>query len=273
MKVSVIFTTYNQAEWLEKVLWGFSAQTYKPCEVVVADDGSRADTKEVIEKMRAATGLEIIHIWHPDDGFRKCEILNKAIVRSTGEYLIFTDGDCIPPPHFIANHVRFSEKGYFLSGGYIKLPMSLSKSLTRDDILSGHATDPVWLAKHGMGWNPKLLKLTRSEFLANLLNKITTTKATWNGHSSSTWRQYIFETNGFDMRMQYGGQDREFGERLMNMGIKGKQVRYHCATVHLDHKRGYATKESIQKNRSIRKQTEQERIKRTSHGISELGDF
>ncbi len=67
--------------------------------------------------------------------------------------------------------------------------------------------------------------------------------------------------------MQYGGQDREFGERLMNMGIKTRQVRYRCSCVHLDHGRGYASPESIAKNKSIRKHTREQRIKRTDHGI------
>ncbi len=100
-----------------------------------------------------------------------------------------------------------------------------------------------------------------------ILDALTITRATWNGHSSSTWKKHIIETNGFDERMQYGGQDREFGERLMNMGIKPRQVRYRCSCVHLDHGRGYARPESIAKNRSIRKHTRENGITRTDHGI------
>jgi len=47
----------------------------------------------------------------------------------------------------------------------------------------------------------------------------------------------ILKVNGFDERMQYGGQDRELGERLFNAGIKSKQLRYSAVVVHLDHKR------------------------------------
>ena len=36
--------------------------------------------------------------------------------------------------------------------------------------------------------------------------------------------------------MHYGGQDREFGERMFNLGIKSKQIRYSAIVLHLDHK-------------------------------------
>jgi hypothetical protein len=67
--------------------------------------------------------------------------------------------------------------------------------------------------------------------------------------------------------MQYGGQDRELGERLMNFGIKGKQIRYSAICVHLDHKRGYKTKESIQFNIGIRKETKSLKKTWTEFGI------
>lgn len=267
MHASVIFTTYNHPKWLEKVLWGFSVQTYRDFEIIVADDGSRDDTRELIERLSKEIDIPIVHVWQEDDGFRKCEILNKAILASHGDYLIFTDGDCIPHPEFVENHVNLAEKGRFLSGGYFKLPMDLSEKISKEDILSGNATRPGWLLKHGLKFTPKLSKLISNRGLGAVLDFLTTSRATWNGHSASTWREYILKTNGFDERMQYGGQDREFGERLENMGIRGKQVRYRCSCVHLDHKRGYATPESINKNRNIRKQTRKNKILRTDYGI------
>ena len=54
------------------------------------------------------------------------------------------------------------------------------------------------------------------------MNFITPAKATWNGMNSSGWRDDILFVNGFDERMQYGGEDREMGERMFNMGIRAK---------------------------------------------------
>ena len=92
-------------------------------------------------------------------------------------------------------------------------------------------------------------------FISKILNWITPTNASWNGHNSSGWKKDIENVNGFDERMQYGGQDRELGERLFNFGLKSKQLRYSAVCVHLDHKRGYKTPESIAKNLGIRNTT------------------
>ncbi len=267
MFASVIFTTYNHPKWLEKTLWGFSAQSYRDFEIIVADDGSGPETRAVVESLCGQIDIPIRHIWQEDDGFQKCRIMNKAIVESRGEYLIFTDGDCIPHPDFVKNHVELARENTMLSGGYFKLPLEVSRAISKQDILSGRATSPGWLLKHGVPFTPKIAKLISHPLLGALLDALTITRATWNGHSASTWKKHVLATNGFDERMQYGGQDREFGERLMNMGIKARQVRYRCSCAHLDHGRGYARPESIARNRGIREHTRAQRVTRTEHGI------
>lgn len=267
MFASVIFTTYNHPKWLEKTLWGFSAQTYRDFEVIVADDGSGPETRAVVEAVSAQIDIPVRHVWQEDDGFQKCRILNKAIVASRGEYLIFTDGDCIPHPDFVRNHVELAAENCLLSGGYFKLPLDVSRAISREDILNGNCTRPGWLLSHGVPFTPKIAKLYSHRLWGAILDAMTITRATWNGHSSSTWKKHVLAVNGFDERMQYGGQDREFGERLVNLGLSTRQVRYRCSCVHLDHGRGYARPESIARNRQIRRQTRERRVTRTEHGI------
>ena len=151
-------------------------------------------------------------------------------------------------------------------------PLDVSRNISRQDILAGNSTNPRWLLKHGVPFTPKIAKLYSSPFWGQVLDWLTITRATWNGHSASTWKKHVLETNGFDERMQYGGQDREFGERLVNLGLKTRQVRYRCSCAHLDHGRGYASKESIMRNRQIRRQTRQEKLTRTEHGLNLLAE-
>ncbi|MGK7394601.1 MAG: glycosyltransferase family 2 protein [Candidatus Cyclobacteriaceae bacterium M3_2C_046] len=266
-KVSVIFTTYNSVDWLEKVLWGFANQQDRNFEIVVADDGSGAETREKIAQVGQAFKLDIKHVWQPDEGFQKSRILNKAIQASTTPYLIFTDGDCVPRKDFVAVHKKYSQPGFFLSGGYFKLPLTTSKRITQKDIFEGRAFEAEWLLANGLEWTYKLLKLTSSGWKEKALNRFTPAGAPWNGHNASGWKEDILAVNGYDERMQYGGQDRELGERLFNNGIKSKQIRYSAICIHLDHKRGYATPESIQKNLNIRKQTRNQRVTWTAYGI------
>ena len=266
---SVIFTTYNQPRALELVLWGYAVQTRRDFEVVVADDGSGDETRETIERVRAATGMAVRHVWHEDRGFRKTEILNRAILAAGAEYLVFTDGDCIPRADFVDTHLRLAERGRFLSGGYLKLPQRVSEAVTPDDVRTGRVADVEWL--RAQGWKPgrHALRLLRSEGAATLLDLVTPTRASWNGHNSSCWREAVEAVNGFDLDMAYGGLDRAVGERMENAGIHGKQVRFRAPVLHLHHERPYVDREKLRRNRAIRDRIRRQGETRAPRGLAE----
>lgn len=267
-KISVIVSTYNSEEWLKKVLWGFNCQIFKDFEVVVADDGSGPKTRELLESMSKEVFYKIVHVWQEDEGFQKSRILNKAVTACSADYIIMTDGDCIPREDFVEVHYINKEEGYFISGGYYMLPMNISKLISLKDIELQNCFKINWLKEQGVPKTFKNNKLTASGFISKFLNTFTPTNASWNGHNSSGWKKDIVNVNGFDERMQYGGQDRELGERLFNFGIKSKQLRYSAVCVHLDHKRGYKTPESIAKNQSIRKETRNQKLVWSHYGIT-----
>jgi glycosyltransferase involved in cell wall biosynthesis len=270
MRVSAIITTYNQPAQLEKVMWGYARQRSATFELIIADDGSGPATTEMIDRVASQTGLDVLHIWHKDRGFRKTEILNRAILAARGDYLIFSDGDCIPRDDFVAAHARLAKKGCFLSGGYIKLPKEVSTSISVDDIKSGRVMDAHTL--RSLGWHPgkRALRLLRGGALPTILDVVTPTRRTWNGHNSSTWRSAIMSVNGFDLDMAYGGLDRALGERLINTGMKGKQVRHRTPCLHLHHERPYVDSAKWKHNHEIRKRIRRDREIRAHNGIAEL---
>ncbi|WP_430812027.1 MULTISPECIES: glycosyltransferase family 2 protein [unclassified Carboxylicivirga] len=265
--VSVIVSTYNQPHWLEKVLRGLACQSIKKFEIVIADDGSGPETKGVIERCRKILSLDIKHVWHDDDGFRKTKILNEAVKVSGGDYLIFLDGDCIPRRDFVETHLRNSAKGFFLSGGAFRLPMSVSKVISGDDIQSGRIFKIKWLLKAGVPLSVKASKLVESSWFTRFMNKVTPAGATWNGGNSSTWREYIFALNGFNEDMHYGAEDREFGSRLGNYGIRGKQIRYSAICLHLDHGRSYINNSHLKENKAIWRKSIKDKVLKTERGI------
>ncbi|RTE53232.1 glycosyltransferase [Arenibacter aquaticus] len=266
--ISVIISTYNSEEWLRKVLYGFNQQTFRGFEVVIADDGSGPKTKELIQQMGSEVFFRMVHIWQEDDGFQKSRILNKAVRACKADYIIMTDGDCIPRQDFVAVHYLNSAPGYFISGGYYMLPMHISKLIGKEDIEKQNCFNIHWLKSHGIPKKFKNSKLTVKGRVSKIFNSLTPTNASWNGHNSSGWKSDILKVNGFDERMQYGGQDRELGERLLNSGIRAKQLRYSAVCVHLDHKRGYKTMHSIAKNKAIRKVVRTSRCTWTPYGIA-----
>lgn len=267
MAISVIISTYNSPDWLEKVLWGYDNQTFTNFEVIIADDGSTNETASLIKKTQSMVSFPIKHVWHKDAGFRKCEILNSAIQASTYEYLVISDGDCIPREDFLDTHFRLRKPNHFLSGGYLKLPMNVSEDISKEDITTQNCFKLPWLRKKGLKISSlKSWKLTAGKY-QHILNRITPTNASWNGHNASGWKKDALAVNGFNEKMRYGALDREFGERLMNNGVKPIQIRYSAICIHLDHKRGYVNIQDLEKNAAIRKKTKNKRRVWCEHGI------
>lgn len=264
--LSVIVSTYQATEWLEKVLWGYLAQSHRDFELVIADDGSTGETARLLARYRDE-GVPIRHIWQKDDGFRKSRILNKAIVAARADYLVFSDGDCIPRRDFLEVHAGQARRGLFLSGGYVKLPMEASRAITRSDVGTGRAFSVRWIRRRGGRNLRRLAKLAVPSLAAGAADLLTTTRPNWNGHNASGWRDDILAVNGLDERMGYYRQDRELGDRLENSGVRGLGIRYRALCVHLDHERSYVSDESIRRNRAIRRHTRSQRIAWTPFGI------
>lgn len=271
MRAAVVLSTYNQPEWLRKTLWGYARQTHPDFEVVVADDGSGDATAAVVAEARSQyPSLELRHVWHADTGYRKCVILNRAIVAAGAPYLIFSDGDCIPRRDFVATHVRLARPGTYLSGGAVRLPRDVSEAITEADVATGRAFDVQWLRAQGFDPGRRRLRLLQGTAWPAVLDALSPTGATWNGNNASTWRDAVVRANGFEHEMGYGGQDREFGERLVNLGLTGVLIRHRAVTIHLDHGRPYRTEESLRRNREIRDETRRSGRVRARYGIDEL---
>jgi glycosyltransferase involved in cell wall biosynthesis len=270
MRLSVIVSTYNKPHFLERVLWGYAVQTDRDFELVVADDGSGDETAELIRRVRAESKMDIVHVWHEDRGFRKTEILNRAIVASRGDYLLFTDGDCIPRRNVVEVHRALARPGRYLAGGYLKLPAGVSERITVEDVTSGRVGELRWL--WAQGWRPgrRALRLVRSPKLAALFDRITPTAAHFHGNNASTWRDAILRVNGFEGKMGYGGLDRALGYRLENAGVRGMQIRHRAVALHLHHDRPYRRPEVVSANRAILDAITRERLVRAEQGIAEL---
>jgi glycosyltransferase involved in cell wall biosynthesis len=272
VRVSVVITTYNQPRQLELVLLGYAVQDDPYFDVVVADDGSGPETRAVVERMRAEVGkrLPIVHVWHEDRGFRKTEILNRAILAASGDYLLYTDGDCIPRSDLVSTHARLARRGRFLSGGYLKLPAPVTAAVDVEAVRGKRVFDPAWLRERGWSGGRHALRLTRSRLLAAALDAATPTRPTWNGHNASGWKEDLLAVNGYDTEMAYGGLDRALGERLENAGIRGVQVRFRAPVLHLHHDRPYVDPRKVRRNREFRARIRRDRIVRAPLGVAEL---
>ena len=121
---SLVICTYNWPQALELVLMSVKRQTHLPEEVIIADDGSREETSQLIKRFQKDFPTKLLHVWHEDIGFRRTVILNKAIAKATGDYIISIDGDIITEKHFIEDHLYLSEPGVFVYGKRAKIKES-----------------------------------------------------------------------------------------------------------------------------------------------------
>lgn len=266
--ISVIISTYNNPDYLEKVLWSYECQTYSNFEIIIADDGSGKSTENLVKSFSENSSLNLKHVWQEDKGFQKTKILNKAIVQTQSNYLIFTDGDCIARADFVETHRYMRRANCALSGGYFKLNAQISQLITKEIINSQNCFNVNWLIKQGQLKSFKMNKLSARGTKQWFLDTFTPTKATFDGMNVSCWKKDIIAVNGFDERMQYGGEDREIGERLVNKGLKFIQARYSLVCLHLEHERPYKTKKGLEFNKQIRKTTKSEKLSYTNFGIN-----
>ena len=114
MKTTLLITTYNWPKALELVLYSVLHQHVMPDEVVIADDGSTEETKKLIDRYADKMPVPVIWVWQEDKGFRRTSILNKAIAKATGDYIIQVDGDVVLSSHFVEDHIEMAQKGCFV---------------------------------------------------------------------------------------------------------------------------------------------------------------
>lgn len=268
VKVSVIVSTYNNPLALEKTLYGLCFQTRRDFEVLIADDGSAAATGEMIAGFQMESPLNIQHVWHEDQGFRKGRILNQAIVRAAGDYLILMDGDCIPRDDFVAAHCRLARPNYYIAGGsHIDIPRCVHPEISQKAIEAQWVFQVGWLVSQGMAAKKYRYRLSRNRFLVRLLDPITLRPGVLVGANASAWKKDVLAVNGFDETYTYGSDDKDLGVRMTNNGVKSRRLKYSLVCVHLAHPRAYASPDRILENKRKLRQVRAERITWTPHGI------
>lgn len=240
MRVSVIAAIYKDIEALQLIINALKQQDYNDFELIVAEDNN----DEIISNhLKTVTGIDIKHTTQSDNGVRKARSQNNAIIKSTGEYLIFIDGDCIPYPNFISSHVALSEKGYVLSGRRVNLGPRISKLIRKSSL------NPVKLAKNYLLFTPLLwldgtthigqgLALPTNGWLyKNIFSNRKKSNTNILGCNFSCFKEDIINIDGFDE--SYGEtalpDDTDIQWRFQASGLKLKSCKMVANVFHLHH--------------------------------------
>lgn len=276
-RLSVIVATYEWPEALGLVLRALSEQSDRNFEVVVADDGSGADTAEIVSRWEKAFVGELKHVWQPDLGWRKSRILNVGALEAQGDYLLYVDGDSLPRPRFIAAVRRAVIPGWFVASKRLHLTPRLSRQVIETQL-------PVWrwsTLRWVVGAPRELVAAPRETGRPGVLLPIRDRRRPWRhgqqefsppfdafGYCFGVFRRDFERVNGFDMRfVGWGAEDVDIAVRLRRLGLKCGWPGPQATMLHLWHPPKEGTMKS---NNPLRQATQQSTRVAAVKGLREL---
>ncbi|MDR1407016.1 MAG: glycosyltransferase family 2 protein [Tannerella sp.] len=258
-KVSLIVSTYNRPDALDLCLQSIARQTHLPDEVVIGDDGSTGDTRNLIDARRPAFPVPLVHVWQEDKGFRLAMSRNRAIAASRCEYIVEIDGDLILHRDFIADHLSLARKGHFLKGGRVFLSGKSSEKCCRSGTLPR-----IHFFSRGITRRPNTVRCPAlSRYLAARYQKHRFTAL---GCNMSFWREDCMRVNGYDELFEgWGSEDYDFASRLTNSGVKRLSLKFSAIVYHLWH--GAPPQKHIAANRQYYLDARKRHSARCTNGI------
>ncbi|MEN8116197.1 MAG: glycosyltransferase family 2 protein [Bacteroidota bacterium] len=229
MKISAIIVTYNKPDTLEVILASILNQKLIPDEVIIANDGSGQETADLISRFKKNFPVKLKHVWQEDKGFRAATIRNKAINESTGDCLIFSDGDLIFHPCFFYDFKKNLQEGVALIGSRVFLNNNYSEKILTNKKNQGR----ISFLSSGIEKNrlnsirlPMFSKLFRQKDFSRKLR----------GGLLAVWKQDIIKINGWNEDFTgWGMEDTELLARLFHSGIKFRKMKVAGITYHLWH--------------------------------------
>jgi glycosyltransferase involved in cell wall biosynthesis len=225
--VGLIVNTYNQPEYLARVLRSLSRQSVAPAQVVLADDGSNVETRQAFSDWTGQQAFGCEHVWQEKQGFRRSRILNLAIAAASAEYLVFLDGDSVPHPRFVEDHAHLAVRRQFLQG--------------HRALIEQRAAEYFGLGEFGQDrrralWQGQLRGLKHAYRWPRPMKRVRTDLRGVRGCNLAIWREDLVEVNGYNEAfVGWGREDSELSLRLMNAGARRVDVRGWAICYHLWH--------------------------------------
>jgi glycosyltransferase involved in cell wall biosynthesis len=257
---SLLIATYNWPEALELLLLSVLHQDRLPAEILIADDGSGPQTKELIQYYAQQFSIPVKHFWHEDKGFRKTIILNRAIASAGSEYIIEVDGDVILDPHFISDHLRLAESGTFVRGTRAHLRPAMTEQAIKKKQFRFH-------------YYSKGVKHRNNAFRSVVFSALGITKQmsshSVRGSNLAFWKEDFVKVNGYNNDLcGWGHEDEELAARFINNGIIKKKIKLACVQYHLYHPVASADEEPL--HRSIINKVIENKVLYCMNGLKQL---
>lgn len=257
--IGLIVNTYNQPDYLQRVLDSISRQTEPPDELLIADDGSNDKTRQVIDAWKARTRIACRHLWQPDDGFRRAQILNESIAHAAADYLVFLDGDTVAHPDFIRDHRAIARPGQFVQGHRCFIGKTAAVSFGQNEFFHDRrralTRGQISGLRNAFRW-PRPFRRVRNDVKGV------------RGCNLAIWRQDLIAVNGYNEAfVGWGREDTELTVRLLNRGLTRLDLRGWALCFHLWHPP--ANRALLSKNESLLAKAKAERANWCACGLNQ----
>jgi glycosyltransferase involved in cell wall biosynthesis len=227
MRISVAVITYNWPEALALVLRALAAQSELPYEVIVTDDGSREDTRALVQRLAKTYPTRLVYLWQADEGARMSRARNRAIAAAQGDYVVLLDGDMVAERHFIADHRAFARRGCFVQGSRVLADAALTARM----LAKGQAS--VGFFERGIERRRNALRMPA---IARIHARPGTKQRGIKSCNMGFWRDDLIRLNGFNEAMTgWGREDTELAVRAFHAGLLRRDVRFSALATHLYH--------------------------------------
>ena len=212
MRFSVVIPTYNRPERLQGCLEGFTRLDHPSWELIVVNDGGATSFSAIDEALRARLPLRTIDAPHAGPAAAR----NAGARLASGEFLAFTDDDCIPEPDWL----QALERGF---------------AEQRCDALGGSALNPYPESVPAVTWELYL------DFLREYFQDASGNGLMLPSNNVAFRREVFWSVNGFDESFPLAAaEDVDLAYRIVQAGHK--QRYYDPAQVWHHHRstaRGY----------------------------------
>jgi glycosyltransferase involved in cell wall biosynthesis len=232
--VSLVVATYDWPAALEAVLRALADQSDTDFEIVVADDGSGPATSHLVRA--CSEHLPLRYVRQEDEGYRLARVRNLGAAETTGEFLVFLDGDVVPRRHFVRAMRQSAVPGWFVAGKRLLLSRKLTERALTEPLPIQRWSLPHWVLRHeDAGPLGALTARDRRRPGRDGLPEFVP-HADGYGFLLGISRADFERVNGYDARFAgWGGEDVDMAVRLRRLGLRCGWPGQQATLLHLWH--------------------------------------
>jgi glycosyltransferase involved in cell wall biosynthesis len=230
-QVTVVLSTFQRPGHLERSLLSLAHQRGVDglYEVVIADDGSQDRTPSLAREFARTASFPVRFTTHEHRGFWLTRCRNEGAGASRGDYLIFSDGDCLFPPDFLAQHLRLRRPNVATTGDRVRMDAESTQRLDETLVVSGEYRS--WIP-----WQERLRLAKRwaKDHFYEAIGHSAKPKLT--GCNFGVWKSDFERVNGFDeCFVGWGCEDDDLAQRLRASGVHIASIVSHAWLYHMWH--------------------------------------